>query len=320
MKNSICITLIIALAGCSGLTQIQDTVSRFDQGAHSVATGQMKFFRQVQIADCNNQFYSAAFKWALNNVENLDLSGECMPSILDDKQIKNRQALMDSITLYVDTIQALATNDNNKTLDSNSQNLAARLNGMARSHGFANISLAAEAEAAVIAITEMALDQRKFKDITSAATAMSSSLLNIVENLKAENSTYAISMAGKMDQIQIQLKTALVEARNASAWEAKEAVGIKGTSARSFLDVITAREILRSINPLGASPLTATQGSADRNLDPLNVAKELNMSLDSLVNANNALANAGTGGAIAAVNDLIARAQHANDILSAINR
>jgi hypothetical protein len=42
---------------CGGLKQIQDTIARFDQGAHSVSTAEMNFFRAVQTADCTNQFY-----------------------------------------------------------------------------------------------------------------------------------------------------------------------------------------------------------------------------------------------------------------------
>jgi hypothetical protein len=151
--RTVYIAAVLLLAGCSGLTQMQDTISKFDQGAHSVATGQMAFFRQVQIADCNNQFYSAAFNFSIKQTEKLDLTGICEPTILDNNQIKIRQALMDSLTLYVDKIQTLATGDSNKTLDSNSQNLAGQLNGLAKSHGLgSSLSIAEGVEAAVIAI------------------------------------------------------------------------------------------------------------------------------------------------------------------------
>jgi hypothetical protein len=303
----LCLLFVGCLAGCSGLTQMQDTVSKFDQGAHSVATGQMSYFRQVQIADCNNQFYSAAFNFSIRQTNDLDLTGKCIPTILDNTEIEIRQALMDSITLYVDKIQTLATNDSNKALDANSQNLATKLNGVAKSHGFTNLSAAAEIEAAVIAISEMALDQRKFNEISTAANTMNPPLIKIVNALKSENNKYAIGMASKMGQIQIQLKAAISDSRDK-------------TNVRSFIDIISAREIIRAINPLGASPLAVAEGNADPKLDPQNVAKQLNASLDSLVNANNALANAGTGGAIAAVNDLIARAQQANNVLTSINK
>lgn len=338
-SRTVYIAAVLLLAGCSGLTQMQDTISKFDQGAHSVATGQMAFFRQVQIADCNNQFYSAAFNFSIKQTEKLDLTGTCEPTILDNNQIKIRQALMDSLTLYVDKIQTLATGDSNKTLDTNSQNLAGQLNGLAKSHGFgSSLSIAQGVEAAVIAITEMALDQRKFNDLKSAASAMNPYFLKVIDSLKAENNNFAIGMASKMEQIEIPLHTAVAVARdnavkacqdecdqsgkkNGSKSNSSECIqNCNYSGARSFLDVITAREVVRSINPLGASPVSVAEGNADPKLDPRNVAKQLNASLDALANANDALANAGTGGVIAAVNDLIARAQHANNILTAISK
>jgi hypothetical protein len=336
IKYLSCILAIFALDGCAGLTQMQDTISKFDQGAHSVATGQMAYFREVQAADCNNQFYTAAYNFSINQSNNLDLSGRCNPTVLDSDQIKIRQALMDSLTLYVDKIQTLSTSDDNKTLDANSKDLALQVNGIAKSHGFASgLSLADGVEAAVISITEMALDQRRFKDIKGAAAAMNPHVRRVVEALKAENTAYAITMASKMNALEPELHTALLEARNTPIQACQESCKrqhhkgaalnscMKGCSyagARSLLDVIAAREVIRTVNPLGASPVSIAEGSEDVKLDPANVAVRLNAALDALANANDALANAGTGGTIAAVNDLAARARHANELLTSIGK
>ena len=44
MKNTLFIVAaVFAFSGCAGLTQMQDTVTKFDQGAHSVSTAQMSF-------------------------------------------------------------------------------------------------------------------------------------------------------------------------------------------------------------------------------------------------------------------------------------
>ena len=64
------------------------------------------------------------------------------------------------------------------------------------------------------------------------------------------------------------------------------------------------------------NPIEGREHDADA--DPLNAAKQVNAALEAVVNANDALANAGTGGAVAAVNDLVVRARHAKDILSAL--
>jgi hypothetical protein len=335
--SSIGIVVSLGLTGCSGLTQLQDTISKYDQGVHSVSTGQMAFFRQVQMADCNNQFYSNAYAFAINKSDVLDLSGTCNPTILDANQIKSRQALMDSLTLYVDKIQTLATNDTDKALDANSRSLAEAINGLAKSRGLASLSHAEDIEAALIAISEMALDQRRFGDIRNAAQSMMPFVKQVVEALKTENSTFAIGMASKMDQLEPQLHLALVEARDTAvdacrdqcaAQKPRQSTGDVGkcvqkcqyAGARSLLDVIAAREVMRAINPLGASPVSVAQGNEDPKLDPRNVAKQLNGALDSVVNANDALASAGTGGIAATVNDLVARAQNANNILAAISK
>jgi hypothetical protein len=267
----------------------------------------MAFFREVQAADCANQFYTAAYSFAINGADALDLSGQCEPSILDSKQIKARQALMDSLTLYVDKIQALAASDDNKTLDSNSTKLAGQLKGLAVTHALMSGSMAQDVEAAVIGVAEMALDQKKFTDIKNAATAMAPNISKIVEALKTENKGFAEGIASKTGQIEGQLKLALVSAR-------------KKDGPRSLLDVIAARDIVRSVNPLGATLPAVAAADPDPKADPRNVAKQLNAALDALVNSNDALAGAGTGGLAAAVNDLVARGQHLNTILSNIKK
>jgi hypothetical protein len=61
----------------------------------------------------------------------------------------------------------------------------------------------------------------------------------------------------------------------------------------TFVDMVQARRIMESMSMT----------------DPSKAAVELNATLVALLNANNAIATAGTGGFLAAVNDLVARAQ-----------
>jgi hypothetical protein len=117
----------MTIAGCAGLGAIQDSVTKFDQGVHSASTAQMSFFRAVQVADCTNQFYTHTYDWAMGK-GNFDLTGVCQPEVLTDDQIRIRQALMDALTLYADNMVTLASSDDNKTLDSNSQKLSGTLN------------------------------------------------------------------------------------------------------------------------------------------------------------------------------------------------
>jgi hypothetical protein len=299
---------LAGLAGCAGLTLMQDTISKFDQSAHTIANGEVAFLRQVQSADCANQFYAAAFQFSIKQSDHLDLTGNCTPTLLDDDMIKRRQALIDAVTLYVDKIQALSGSDRDKTLDDASQKLAGKLQLLAKVHDLASGVQASEGvEGAVVAITGMALDERRFEDIRGAAQAMAPHVAQLVATLKIENTTFAIGIASKVDALQVQLRPALLKAR-------------QDAGARSFLDVVAAREIVRAANPLGASPVATTGGAADPKADPQNVAKTLNAALDALVNANDALAHAGSGGLTAAVNDAVARGQSLNTLFSSISK
>jgi hypothetical protein len=88
--------VLVVLVGCgaAGLTQFQDSVTKFNQGANSVSTAESSFFKAVRNVDCTNQFYARAYNQARGS-GNVDISSACAPSILTDEQIKTRQSLMD---------------------------------------------------------------------------------------------------------------------------------------------------------------------------------------------------------------------------------
>ncbi len=307
VKLLLSIIAVAFLAGCAGLSGIQDSVVGFDQGVHSTGFAQMNFFREVQVADCTNQFYTQAFRWASGKENNFDLGGVCTPTILTDDQLKIRQALMDALVLYADNMAALATSDDNKKLDANSQKLAGALNSMATAHGFTNLQIATGVEAAIIAIANMKVDQMRFSEIKRAAADMQQHLESVVSSLKAENTNFAVGIASKVDGVELELRAVVAGTRSQRG-------------GMSFFDVVEARRIMQSVNPFSVIPLTATRGAADPKTDPQNVAVQLNATLDAALNANNAIANAGTGGIIAAVNNLIAHAQTAQAIQAALNR
>jgi hypothetical protein len=307
IKLLLSIIAVATIAGCAGLSQIQDTITKFDQGVHSTSTAQMNFFRAVQVADCTNQFYKQAFSYATGKKDNFDLTGVCTPTILTDDQIKIRQALMDAITLYADKMATLATSDDNKMLDSNSQNLAGTLNSMAKTHGFTNLSVASGVEAAIIAIANMKIDQMRFSAIKKSATEMQQHLESVVNSLKAENTNFAVGLASNIAAIELELRPIVASTH-------------KQRGTMSFFDVVESRRIMQSVNPFSLVPIAETGGAADPKADAQNVALQLNAALDAVLTANNAIANAGTGGIIAAVSDLIARAQAAQAIQATLNK
>ena len=308
-RGTICALVGVSLAGCAGLTQIEDTITKFDQGAHSLSTAEMNFFRAVQTADCTSEFYFQAFEWANGTKDNFDISGNCTPTILSDDQIKTRQALMDAITLYADKMEALASHDDNKTLDNNSQQLASSINNMAKNDPKLSSAfpVATGVEAAIIGISDMVLDQKKFTEIKGAAKDMEPDLETVVMTLQKENITFSLGIASKIDNIEGILRPIVAETH-------------KQRGKMSFFDVVESRRILQSANPFGTTPLSQSTGAADPAKDPQNAALQLNKTLDALLNANKAIASAGTGGIIAAVNDLIARAQAAQAMQAALNK
>lgn len=306
-RSFVGILMGLSLAGCPGLSMMQQSILQFDQGAHSLSTSEMNYFIAVQSVDCTAGFYLQAINWANGPGSNFDISGVCTPTILTDAQIKTRQALMDALTLYADKMAALASPDSNKALDANSQKLAENLNALAKQQKFSDLSLASSVEAAIIAISEMALDQKKFKEIKTAAKEMNPHLTAVVSALEIENNVFAQGIGSKLDSIEMNLRP-LVASQT------------KSDPMSRLMDVVEARHIMQTANPFGTVPLTKTEGAADPSKDPNNVALRLNKALDSMLNANKAIANAGTGGIIAAANDLIARAQAAQRVQSSLNK
>jgi len=286
--------LLLALTGCSGMNRLQGPIVKFDESVHSLAMTQMGFFHAVQSADCNQQFYTKAYEYALHDKGSFDLAGACQPAILDDEQLRLRQALMDSIVLYADKMTALAVNDDNKALNANSEKLAGRLAAVAHQGGFASATVASGVGAAVAAIAELALDQRRFEKVKDAAAAMEPHLAAVVAALQTENTTFAYGIAGKTGRIEGYLREQVASTHQKRGGE-------------SFWDVVAARRIVQSANPFGISAAGAP-GSLDPQREPEYVAGQLNAALDGVISANRAIARAGTGGLLAAINDLAARA------------
>src|SRR5580698_1882225 len=89
----------LGLAGCSTVAryaQVEDTISKFDQGVHTVNVSQMALLRQVRTADCTRNLYQQAFQFATAQQDpathrysqvTLDLVPACAPQELaNDEQ------------------------------------------------------------------------------------------------------------------------------------------------------------------------------------------------------------------------------------------
>jgi hypothetical protein len=285
----------IVLSGCAGLSQIQTPLKQFDQSAHSLASSEGTFIQAIRTTDCNSQFYQAAFNYSRGQGKLPSLDGDCSPTILSDNDIKLRLDSLDALTAYADKLQALAAGTNT-ALDASAQTIATDLNKKFPTPSGAGAAV----ETAIIELTNIVLDQIRFSDVKTAAKAASPAIKTIADDLTVENTAFSSGIGSKLFSTENALNGALNEQKSGPA---------------KFFDSITARDLVMSANPFGNTLGGPTgQASAD------SAAQKLNMALDALVKANDALANADNGGIVATVNDLVARVKDAQTIHAALSK
>ncbi len=297
----------MALSACASFSQIQSSVSHFDQATHTAATAEKAFLDAVLTVDCEAQFYEQAYNYALNKANNFKLRGYCRPNVLTPEQSEIRKSLMDAIVLYADKMQALATSDDDKQLDTNSQTLAQNLNKLATTGGIKlkDPSLVQGVETAFIAIAKMALDQVKYKTIREAARKMQPQIENLVAALKKENWAFGQTMGertGKIGGIADQMKQLVAESHRE-----------QNDPAATFFNIVDGRNILLSLSQV------PKQSYGLPGKLPGDPAKSVNDALDAIVNCNKAIAETKSGGIYAAANDLSQRASAAQTLYKSIS-
>lgn len=286
---------LIVLSGCAGLSQIQTPLKQFDQSAHSLASSEGTFIQAIRTADCNSQFYQAAFNYSRGQGKLPSLNGDCKPTILSDNDIKLRLDSLSALTAYADKLQALAAGTNTP-LDTSTQTIATDLNKkFSTPHG-----ASATVETAIIELTNIILDQSRFSDVKTAAKAASPAIKTIADDLNVENTAFSTGIESKLFSTENAFNGALNEQKLGPA---------------RFFDSITARDLI-----ISANPFSNTQGRPTGQASADSAAQKLNMALDALVKANDALANADTGGIVATVNNLVTRVKDAQTIHATLSK
>jgi predicted Zn-dependent protease with MMP-like domain len=288
------------VCSCAGLTQLQDTALRFDQGVHAAAAAEMTLFQSVQAAQCNRDFYRAGFEFSTAERDSgtgafapaesdLDMrTGQCAHTELTDDELALRQRLLDTVTLYADAIQSLTNGSADQKLGDEALALAGHIHEMGEHQGFSprGQTTASALNAAVITVTELVLDHTAYRHVRDAAAKAQGELATVVAELKAENTADAVGLQSKADALANEMRSAVSAARDEFG-------------PASFLHVVYARLTLQSLV-----------------ISPPDVA-QMNAALDAIVNANAALARSSNGGAIPAIADLVTRAQQASTLFHA---
>ena len=375
------LAIAIALTGCAGLTQIQDTVTKFDQGTHAVSTSELAFLRAAQMADCNFQFYSQAFAFVSDESPTpktpLITGAPCVPDELTNADIVVRQKLLSAVVLYADQIQAVTSGGADKTLATNGQAAASDFNNFLKSPEITkatHTSISADVEAAAVALFGMVMDAKELKDIKRAVSDQSTNLASIVDLLKKENTQVAMNMTAKAGTISAILDTSIAFIKQTGVLsEVKDPDQVPGpvmhkmvdhyhigrkNDYRVLFDIVQARQIIEAVDAIGrpvtapavaappasAAPATGgppaagtaaprkpavvcnsvtspkTGGGSDSEAND-SIAQQVNGALDALVTANNSIANASTTGClVAAVTDLVTRAQAAQTMVAALKK
>ncbi len=298
LSSLLAIGSAISLSACVGLTQMQDTAAKFDQGVHEVTVAELNLFNQVQSAECSRNFYTQGFNFVTARTDanthalipaSLDLrASKCVHTELTDTELDIREKLLQSITLYADAIQTLANGTSYVELSEEAHERASALKQLCEEQKFNSMvaTNTTNVNAAVITITSMIIDHSNYKHVKEAALTMQQPLAIIVEALKAENFADAKSLESKTDSLLNELKTGLSAARDKNG-------------VASFLDIVWVRVTLQSIV-----------------IAPPDVS-QMNEALDAILKANNALARSLNGGAIPEISELIARAQQVSRLFNA---
>jgi hypothetical protein len=268
--------IFTAMAGCAGLTQIQDTVTKFDQGAHAVSASEVAFLRAAQTADCNFQFYSQALMFVADKSPTpntpLTTGAPCVPDELTNADILIRQKLLNAIALYADQIQAVASGGADKTLATNGQAAASDFNSFLKSpeiNKATHTSISTTVEAAVVALFGMVMDARELSDIKKAASEQSENLTSIVDLLKKENTQVATNMTAKAGTISVILDTSIAFIKQAGVLSEVQDPGpvldsvthkmvdhyhiARQNDYRLLFDVVQARQIIQAVDAVGQS-------------------------------------------------------------------
>lgn len=321
LKMVFCLAAPFALIGCVGITQIQDSVSKFDQATHAAADAELALMKAEGLIDIDNQFYDAALSFATTPDGTFDLTANYQPRQISPKQLETRTELVNAITLYADKMQALATGNDDTTLDTNSTTLAKNLSTLGTTTKLTltpgNASIAADVEAGVVAIAKLALDNKRANDLKVTAQKTQSSLSAVIGALKNENLLLGKNIGGDLGKIELDLRVIAALSRDAAVGDGSVAKVSGAQKAQTFFILVTGRQLLHA--DLAAAPTAGTSDAAGPiAYDSIDFAKAVNAALDSVLSGNQAIASSSPANVYAEATDILQRAKAAQAFASSL--
>jgi len=287
------IALTFWLTGCAHL---EDSVNKFDQGTHAASAAEMDFLRSALTLKCAADYYSSAAKYAATagNGAAPDYKMRCSAKRVNELHL--RQLAMDSLVAYADKMLALASSGDRTTLDATTQKMAASVNAAAKTEQFSGIPTASIVEAGIIALTDVALDRTKNRDMQQAASSVQPGLASIIADLKSENDTALKDIPTNSMTIYLAIDNAIMT-----------------TNRRpTALDFAAAAYILDSAG-IPDSSMTSLA------VEPSERVEKLNATLDAVLAANKALATGTPESIKDAIKDLSERVQAARSMRNTLN-
>jgi hypothetical protein len=200
--------LFVGAASCA--PDMTVPVSRFAEAANTAALTENDFIRASQRKECEAEIYKNAFNFAISKKPNYTFSKPCPNIAVSIQEERLREAVMASIVLYANNLQALAGTDTKK-LDENSQTLASNLDSASKAGGFltsATNGLGASATVvqAISQVADWVVGTIVYKDIKTSAKEMQGCLTILVSTLKNENDSIATVVDQQISETQADLQ------------------------------------------------------------------------------------------------------------------
>ena len=210
MRQVLPVTFLLSclgIAACSGLPAIQQPVAKFSVAAQQVASTEDAYIEAVRASDEKVQYYNNLKLYVMNlQTPKFETTNN---STISDSDLKLREDLLNTISIYGAKLAALTNSDATKSLDKNVTSLAIDLKSIDK-NAFTALDKTVDTNAvvtAVVAIADFVIDREIYKEVKASALAMDPYLGTVADTLKEENKLFARKLQNNAKQIDGRMTT-----------------------------------------------------------------------------------------------------------------